>query len=214
MSGFPPKNVQGPNKYNIRMNNQLSEPKLAKPGAGLPLIDWAMARYVLMPKLFKTTTKEKAILFISKESKKINTLVSPLSSTQLAERRLVGKLRGLEDSSRFWSVAMTLEHIIIVGELMRQAVVQLSTGNTKMPIVGTADVKPTKEVDAAEILNRFEAMSQKFIDDATTADVDAYPDATHPHPWFGPLNAHKWLVMGGVHESIHREQIQEIIKLL
>jgi hypothetical protein len=196
------------------MNEQTSEPKLAKPGAGLPVIEWAMARYIVMPKLFKTTTKEKALSLFSHESKKIIALIKDLESSKLAERRLVPRLRGLEDSSRYWSIAMTMEHVIIVSDLMREAVVQLSNGNTKLPNVGTADVKPSRDVDAAETINRFETMSQRFIEDASNANLDAHPQATHAHPWFGPLNAHKWLVMGGVHENIHRVQIQKIIKLL
>jgi hypothetical protein len=198
----------------ILMNNQMQEPKLAKPGAGLPIIEWAMARYVIMPKLFKTTTREKALSLFTNESKKIVELIKELDSSKLAERRLVPRLRGLEDSSRYWSIAMAMEHLIIVSDLMREAVVQLSNGNTKLPNVGTADVKPSKDVDAAEIINRFETMSSRFIEDASKADLDAHPRATHAHPWFGPLNAHQWLVMGGVHENIHRVQIQKIIKLL
>jgi hypothetical protein len=196
------------------MSQQISEPKLAKPGAGLPTIEWAMARYIILPKLFKTTPKEKAISLFSHESKKIIGLVKELDGSNLAERRLVPRLRGLEDSSRYWSIAMAMEHVIIVSDLMREAIVQLSNGNTKLPNVRTADVKPSGEVNAAEIINRFETMTRGFIEDASNANLDAYPRATHAHPWFGPLTAHQWLVMGGVHENIHRVQIQKIIKLL
>jgi hypothetical protein len=196
------------------MNDKTDEPKLAKPGAGLPLIEWAMARYVIMPKLFKTTTKEKAISLFTDESEKIVGLMKDLDCSKLTERRLVPRLRGLEDSSRYWSIAMAMEHLIIVSNLMREAFVQLSNGNTQLPKIGTADVKPSTDVDSAEIINKFETMARHFIEDASNSNLDAHPRATHAHPWFGPLNAHQWLVMGGVHESIHRVQIQKIIKLL
>jgi hypothetical protein len=196
------------------MNGQTLEPKLAKPGAGLPFIEWAVARYFIMPKLFKTISNEKAILYFSKESTQIVELFNHLEPAQLSQRRLVPRLRGLEDSSRYWSVAMTMEHLIIVGNLMRQAFVQLSNGDTKLDLVGTADVKPSRDVDAASILQRFSSMSDHYTRDASSANIDAHPEATHPHPWFGPLNAHQWLVMGGVHQNLHRNQIQAIIKLL
>jgi len=197
----------------VNLNQSTEEPRLAKPGAGLPFLEWSMAKYILLPKVFKTPKKE-AIDNFAKQSEKILALSTSLSADQFTARRLIPRLRGLEDSSRYWSVAMTLEHLVIVGNLMRQAVVELSSGQANLQAVGSGDVKPDPNTDPAKAIQSFKDMSDQFVREALAADVDAFPKITHPHPWFGPLNAHQWLNMAAVHENIHRQQIKEIIARL
>jgi hypothetical protein len=36
----------------------------------------------------------------------------------------------------------------------------------------------------------------------------------HPHPWFGPLDAARWQVLGGTHLGLHRRQIEVILTTL
>ncbi len=198
----------------MNLNQSTEEPRLAKPGAGLPYIEWALAKYILLPKLFKAIGKNEAIDNFAKQSEKILLLSSKVSAEQFATRRLIPRLRGLEDSSRYWSVAMTLEHLVIVGNLMGEAVVELSTGKANLQTVDSADVKPDANVDPTKAIQSFQEMSDRFVREALAADVDAFPMITHPHPWFGPLNAQQWLNMAGVHQNIHRQQIKEIIARL
>lgn len=190
------------------------EPKLDKPGAGLPFFEWAYAKYILLPRLFKNTTKEKALDFFSKEGNKIIVLASNLSLEQLSQRRLIPRLAGLEDSSRYWSVAMTLDHLVIVGNGTRQLIAGLSSGKSGFKARGTADVKPNVNVDATTILSAFKEMSENFVKEINAVDVEAYPNHTHPHPWFGPQNARNWLAFASVHQRLHRQQIEAIIARL
>ncbi len=194
--------------------NKLVEPKLAKPGAGLPAYEWAMAKYILLPRLFKTTNKEKALTAFASQSKKISTVAGSIGLSQLNEKRLIPRLRGLEDSSRNWSVAMTLDHLIIVGDFMRQVIIELSQGRSQMATVGTADVKPKLQIESEVIINNFEKMSEQFLQDLSAVDTTAYPEVTHKHPWFGDLNASQWLAFASVHEDIHRKQIEAIVSRL
>ena len=191
-----------------------NEPKLAKPGAGLPFFEWAIANYILVPRLLKNTSRESALAAFKLESNKILALARSLSSSDFAQRRLIPRLRGLEDSSRFWSVAMTLHHLIIAGNGTRQIIVDLAHGGTTIPPVSTADIKPDPNVDITKVLQTFEEMSQRFLQDTTALNVDAFPMATYPHPWFGPLNASQWLKFAAPHANIHRNQIKEIISRL
>jgi hypothetical protein len=85
---------------------KLDAPKLDKPGAGLPFIEWAVAKYIIFPQRFKNSSKEKALADFAEQSDKILKLARGLSSEQLIERRLIARLQGLEDSSRYWSVEM------------------------------------------------------------------------------------------------------------
>ncbi len=195
-------------------SSKLPEPKLAKPGAGLPFMEWAIAKYILLPGLFRETGSTQAIEHFVRESEKITALSCQLSPEMLTERRLIPRHRGLEDSSRYWSVAMALEHLVIVGDMMRQVVVDLSNGGTNLRQIGIADVKPGLNVDPAKALPAFEEMTERFVRETTAAQIDAFPRSTYPHPWFGPLNAHQWLTFAAPHERIHRKQIEAIIARL
>lgn len=192
-----------------------TEPKLDKPGAGLPFVELAIAKYIMFPMLRNSTTPEKAKEVFSEETEKILALVANLKPESLTERRLVPRLQGLEDSSRFWSVAMAIEHLVIVGNGITQVILDLSkNGESKRPPRGTADVKPDPSVDATATLAKFQQMSERFLTETKSIDVNAFPSATFPHPWFGPLNAHGWLTLAGLHQRIHRKQIEKIVSLL
>lgn len=193
---------------------KLDAPKLGKPGAGLPFIEWAVAKYLVFPRRFKNSSKEKALADFAEQSDKILKLARALSSEQLVERRLIARLQGLEDSSRYWSVAMTLDHLTIVGNLMSHAVIELSKGNNALKVVGTAEVKPGVAADAARSLRDFEEMTERFLLEVGKANIDVRSKVTHPHPWFGPLNAYQWLVFAAPHENIHLRQIEAIVDLL
>lgn len=190
------------------------KPKLAKPGAGLPFVEWAVAKYIIFPQRFKNASKQTAIAEFASESAEIVRLAKSLSPEQQVERRLIKRLRGLEDSSRYWSVAMTLDHLSIVGSATTDLIVGLSTGKSGFKIIGTADVKPDVVDDPTLALTRFEQMTTQFLQAVTPLSFD--PDSTvkHPHPWFGPLNAYQWLVFAAPHQNIHRQQIAAIIALL
>ena len=192
-----------------------TEPELDKPEAGLPLVELAVAKYIMFPMLRNLTSKEKAIDVFAEETERIIALIAELKPDLLTERRLIPRLKGLEDSSRYWSVAMTIEHLVIVGGGIAQVIVDLSkNGGSKRPPRGTADVKPNPDVDAQKIINKFKQMSDAFIAEMKPLNVGAFPSATFLHPWFGQLNAHSWLTLAGMHQRIHRKQIEKIISLL
>ncbi|MBI2809311.1 MAG: DinB family protein [Candidatus Melainabacteria bacterium] len=188
-------------------------PKLDKPGAGLPFYEWAVANYILVPLRLNTTSIQKALAEVETESAQIDAMVSPLSVTQLNEQRLIPRLIGLEDSSRFWSVAMALEHIVIVNSRALQLVKALSKGISPAGKSSTADVKPG-EVDASTIVSKFLSNSKEYVDVAASLNLDAHPNVTYEHPWFGKMNAKQWVLFAAPHMGIHRKQIAEIIHRL
>lgn len=183
---------------------------LEPPGAGLPWHKRLVAR-LMLPRYARRTSEATALAFFRAEGGKLLTLVRSLGAEQLAERVLVPRLQGLEDSSRYWSVAMTLEHLEIVNYAMGTAVVELSHGRLIAGQIGTADVKPHAAVEAAAAIASFEASLARF--EARLAERAQPMDARarYPHPWFGPLTAHQWLCLVGVHMRIHRKQIEAVI---
>ena len=56
-------------------------------------------------------------------------LAEPLSAEQLQRRVLVKAPMGMEDSSRYWSAAMVLEHLIEVGSRIAVGIVELTHGS-------------------------------------------------------------------------------------
>ncbi|WP_456381897.1 hypothetical protein [Hydrogenimonas sp.] len=36
----------------------------------------------------------------------------------------------------------------------------------------------------------------------------------YEHPWFGALDPKGWMVMGAIHQTVHRRQIEAILKRL
>ena len=191
-----------------------SEPQLDKPGAGLPFFEWFVAQYLLVPILFLTTSKEKAIQKFQSESAEIIRLAESLTPQQFTERRLIKRLRGLEDSSRYWSVAMTIEHLVIVGGSTRKIVKNLAKDITEMPPSSTAAVKPHEDVDAAKVIEDFKAMTDALVQTAKITNFTKFPNAKFKHPWFGPMTATQWLIFSPMHQRLHRQQIEEIVKLL
>ncbi len=71
-------------------------------------------------------------------------------------------------------------------------------------------VQPTGQLPIAESLER---MKQTAADlEAMRPDFEQFDLAGHtfPHPFFGELNAGEWLVMAGLHERRHNDQIARL----
>lgn len=187
------------------------EPKLDKPGAGLPFPSNLFVRYVLGPlKSRKNTYEENAERF-ELEAARLLRLTKDMSEEELTQKILVPRLPGLEDSSRYWSAAMTLEHVMIVAEGMGYIIEKLGRGEDPGVRVDTAKVKPLGELSGRATLARFE----KFLGHSSRVlarVVDRDSPVTHEHPWFGSLTAGQWFWVMGVHNTLHRRQIEAIRK--
>ncbi len=190
----------------------LDEPKLGKPGAGLPLVEGLILRYWAFPRFLKRSSWEQRLRLFAKEAERIVKLVEPFSADRAVRSRrvLVPRQPGLEDSSRYWSIDMTLEHLVFVGTMMQQFVAELLAGKQPTVKADTAAVKPTGqgEVDRLAEFSTFVARYRKQLTDPTTLG-----EATlrHPHPWLGPLDAGGWLAIAALHQRVHRQQLEAII---
>lgn len=186
-------------------------PKLAAPGAGLPLLELLLLRYVLVPRESRRSTWEGNARRFETESEKILALVGGLPEETLTRKVLIPRLRGLEDSSRHWSLAMTLEHLFIVGTAMKSAIVELTHGRVPERTVGSADVKPSRTSSGRAAVASFEAFTRAQIPAIEAGASDKASKARYPHPWFGPLTAHQWMWLMALHQGLHRKQLKEIL---
>lgn len=133
-----------------------------------------------------------------------------LSADCLQEPVLIERIQGIEDSSRFWSPGMVLEHLIIVGSQMMRGIVQLSRG---IELTGTPDVAAVKPKQAygAGAVGVFQSFLSQYADTMNREVADRNSTTTLTHPWFGPMNAHQWHCLAAIHQTIHRKQMQKIL---
>jgi len=190
------------------MNSEL-EPRLAPPGAGLPGFELLAGRWLFALRR-ATGSRASFNARFQGERETIRVLVRPLDPESAAQRVLIERPRGMEDSSRFWSVWMTLDHLRIVHQSMIRVIGALSKGVELEGRASTANVKPGPQVTAAVV-----AGYEKSCDDLLAA-VEVVENLNTPqryaHPWFGPLNAAGWHALAAEHHGIHRVQIQRIIQ--
>lgn len=183
-------------------------PQLAPPGAGLPGPELWIAR-ILFSVRRRTSSREAIHAIFENERRAIARLVASCDGSAASRRVLIKRLPGLEDSSRHWSVWMTLDHLRIVNHEFAQVIRLLAQGRAPSVVASTAAVKPSAEASAAVVIE-YEASC-----DALQAVVREVPDlkttVQYAHPWFGPLDAAGWHALSATHMGIHRRQIEKIL---
>ena len=188
--------------------------QLAPPGAGIPWYHRLVLKLYVGPFVSAKAKWGESEKTFSKVNSRILKEIEGLSEKDLAKRVLVPSQMGLEDSSRYWSVAMTLEHLVIVGEAITKGITMLSAGQVPPIKPDTAKVKPLGAMPVSQSLKEFNSFTsenfQKFLQ--TVKDKDS--KLSLAHPWFGPFNANQWFWLLGMHGGIHLKQIREIKKRL
>jgi hypothetical protein len=183
--------------------------KLAPPGAGLPFPENLIARILLGLKRSMGSPQSFTAKFVA-ERGRISGLISGRDEETLSTRVLIPRLRGLEDSSRYWSVWMTLDHLRIVHHAFIGVLDSLANERVPEGEASTAAVKPDAQVKAA-VVGEYEASCDALL--ATSGRIRNFKTrARFPHPWFGPMDAHGWLALSGGHMAIHRVQVERILQ--
>lgn len=186
-------------------------PALEPPGAGVPRLErmligygvWGVARFV---------SKDRLTSMFRAEAERAIGLARELSDSQGRSRVLVDRFIGIEDSSRYWSVYMTLEHLVIINSAIAAILPQLYSGNVVATELGIEEAKPVVEAgpeqldDLANLVERYTDIVDKL--------GNLRAGTTLPHPWFGPLSAAQWHALATVHNSTHRRQIERIVSAL
>ncbi|MAS93004.1 MAG: hypothetical protein CMO55_07375 [Verrucomicrobiales bacterium] len=183
-------------------------PDLDAPGAGLPALELFIARLMFSRKR-KAGNRESFTRLFENERKAIRQLVERCPEEKRSERVLIKRIRGLEDSSRYWSVWMTLDHLRITNSAMGGAIALLGQGKVPDRKADTAAVKPSPEV-GQEIEAAYEK-SCDFVLSSVSGVDDLKTEMTYAHPWFGQMDAAGWNALTGFHMGIHRAQIEKIL---
>ncbi len=186
-------------------------PALAAPGAGLPWPELWIGRmlFTFSRLSYKRDTANQNFL---REQKMIAALIVRCDATSACQRVLIPRLRGLEDSSRYWSVSMTLDHLRITNEAFADIILYLATNATPPRVASTAAVKPSAEA-SMEVEKAYNQSCSRLMH-AVAENPDLNTALKFAHPWFGPMNAEGWHLLAGMHMGIHRRQIESILNAL
>lgn len=185
-----------------------NDARLAPPGAGVPAIERFIGGRMLALRRWRFTRTRLDAEFESERSA-IAGLYRGLPEGQLKVRILIPRLRGLEDSSRNWSVLMTLDHLRIVNDGIGRIIELLARGDRPEGSVSVAAVKPRPDV-GSEAAAEHETACDRYAEVlAKCGNLRGTP--RHAHPWFGPLDAKGWHAMASMHMGIHRRQIACIL---
>lgn len=188
-----------------------TEPRLAAPGAGLPTPELLIGRLLFAWKR-RFGTREGFSSEFGENRQAILQQLSAVPAELRGTRVLIPRLRGLEDSSRHWSVWMTLDHLRITNEAFAGVISALAGGIVPEGKADTAAVKPSPEA-GRETEEAFETSCDDLV---SRVNVVAHlkTDLRYSHPWFGPLDAAGWHALAAMHLGIHRKQIDEISRRL
>jgi len=154
------------------------------------------------------TSRTEAVALIETQRLAILQRLEGLDERMLSQPVLIKRLRGLEDSSRYWSLLMVADHLRIVNKGITEVVAELGADRMPLRKVNTADVKPNAQVTKAVIVE-FDQSCRDFIDTAALIP-DLKTSLSFPHPWFGLMDAATWHFMIGFHMRLHLKQIDLI----
>lgn len=193
-------------------SNSSPQPNLAAPGAGLPPLQAFVLRHVLFPAFCRTTSWDEALGLFLREGERVAAAAQSLAPEALRTRVLIRAPLGIEDSSRYWSAAMVLEHLVEVGSRIATGVVELTHGQAASVKADIAEVKPQGRNDGdGDIVAAYRAFLEDYADMVTRRAGDRAARHTAPHPWFGDLTPQRWVCLGAIHQRIHRLQMERII---
>jgi hypothetical protein len=190
------------------MKNSPNEIRLQPPGNGLPLPELLLGRMIFWFRR-RLMSRERALDHFLAEASTIRRLAESLAPAEAARPTLIPRIVGIEDSSRNWSVFMTVEHLIIVDESVVSILESLTVGKTLPSRFSTANVKPGPVKDSAVLL-RFARTVERYA--KTLRKLPSLrTNAKQVHPWFGPLDAPGWHCLAAMHHTIHRRQVERIM---
>lgn len=134
--------------------------------------------------------------------------VAALTAGQAIQPVLIDRVVGIEDSSRYWSACMLLDHLRIVNEIIAVIITSLAAGRAFPQPISTADVKPSP-LAGVDLPVRFESGVVHYLA-AVSPALRHRTGVTHAHPWFGQLDAHGWHCLAAIHHTLHRRQLAAI----
>lgn len=183
--------------------------KLQAPGAGLPAFEMAWLR-ILFRCVCSVMPISLGLRWFKREAEKVTSLARRVSAAQASVPVLIDRIVGIEDSSRYWSLFMVLDHLRIVNEGIAQIVESLTHDHAFAQEVRIQDVKPSLD-SGPDTIDHF--IQTVVAYEAAIARLGKLGrNMRHPHPWFGPMTALDWHCLAAIHHWVHRRQLERIVE--
>lgn len=125
---------------------------------------------------------------------------------------LIPRVPGTEETSRYWSAYMVLEHMSKVDNVVRGVVGALSRGIQPDVVVEIAAATPTQDAGPEQVEMLQLAVKRYLAMLSRCGKIDGAE--RHPHPWFGSLNAREWHRYAALHHRVHLLQLERILSML
>jgi hypothetical protein len=140
-------------------------------------------------------------------------LVKSLRSEEAARPVRVPPMRGVDEDMREWSLFMILEHNTIVNREMSRAVQCLARGEVcECRIDPKRDVMPSHNAGPEQI-EPFRVSVESHL--RMVAELPRLRNTRkYPHIIVGPLDAHGWHCLLGLHLYLHRKQAETVVEIL
>ena len=191
-------------------------PTLAPAGAGIPAPDRFVARRILLPIAMLRVPWSRTADLMDKQADELGAILNrehALAPSRATTPVLVPPMRGIEDSSRFWSLAMVAEHLRMVNQRLGDILEHLALSR---PLVSgpnqIAQFKPDPgaTIAALDPLHRTIHRIRTII--SQSGENGRRSKGTVDHPWFGPLTAAQWAAFAPMHQNIHLKQAGLIVR--
>ncbi len=176
--------------------------------APLPFPESFLLRYLIAPYYLSKYDLAFASSDYEKLTKIIIRLVNAAGADKITQRVKIKRIYGLEESSTNWSLGMTLEHLVLVGEGFMKIIQQLNDDGKSSVIANPALVKPQGEI--ADPLALFTDHIQKYKDFIAGINFSKNSTSTNLHPWVGELTQKDWHSFTVIHLQVHLRQIKII----
>lgn len=161
-----------------------------------------------LPILTKTISRDSARKMFLREGHRILYLAQDLKDWELEERVLVKRPFGVEDNSRYWSLEMLMEHLIMTGVAVHKSIRQLASGRRPSHPPRIAEGKPSGG-RGPRIREEFDRFMNKFVQSSDALTFPARP--TLAHPWTSEMGPLQWFKFTALHHWIHRVHAERIV---
>jgi hypothetical protein len=154
-----------------------------------------------------------------------------------SEKEFLQAVEGLTDEQwtfkpapERWSVAEVAEHIVLADALLFETATKSLTGpsdpkwdtiltktdllrralpNRSTKVDAPAAIKPQHALARQQLIARFKEQRARALAYAQETEAPL-KEHTAANPFFGPLNAHQWLIYIPLHHLRHNQQIAEV----
>ena len=161
----------------------MAPPHLQPPGAGLPFIPRIYLRWFGRRVLRWKYSWDSAPIAIGATAERLYRAVANLPADVLQRPALVPPMPGIEDSSRYWSPAMVIQHLNMTCEIFTGIIVKLSRGEAISERRGPADVKPAPDagrVDIESFQSLHTGVGERICAEAGPGAISLPPSVVRP----------------------------------